>query len=186
MSPRSPDPRERGNPACEKMQQRQKLSVSSDKIPFCSEFQGLLGRNCSGVTIPIKFWVASFGKKRLTGMLLIFSTLRDTLQGVKFTACWQTLPASSLYQSLKSRLQAVPFWLVERVRSERDWPFPFSPQAPLRSLAPVFSRSDISRDLSNNQKGTACSLLKSDEECHDLSRPASCCDHVLLQMRAAL
>ena len=37
--------------------------------------------------------------------------------GDKFTACWQTLPASSLYQSLKSRLQAVPFWLVERVRA---------------------------------------------------------------------
>ena len=33
-----------------------------------------------------------------------------------------------------------------------------SPQAPLRSFAPVFSRSAISRDFSTIQKGTACSL----------------------------
>ena len=32
------------------------------------------------------------------------------------------------------------------------------PQAPLRSFAPVFSRSAISRNLSTIQKGTACSL----------------------------
>ena len=37
-------------------------------------------------------------------------------------------------------------------------PFPAPPQAPLRSFAPVFSRSAISRDLSTIQKGTACSL----------------------------
>ena len=36
--------------------------------------------------------------------------------------------------------------------------FHASPQAPLRSFAPVFSRSAISRYLSTIQKGTACSL----------------------------
>ena len=51
-----------------------------------------------------------------------------------------------------NRLLAVPFWLVERftLTARRDWseekyfkysPFPASPQAPLRSFAPVFSRS---------------------------------------------
>ena len=57
------------------------------------------------------------------------------------------------------RLQAVPFWSVERVRSQRSETGArrnkqeASPQAPLRSFAPVFSH-----DLSTIQKWTACSL----------------------------
>ena len=73
-----------------------------------------------------------------------------------------------------SRLQAVPFWLVERVRSQSETGarrnkreesggetlFPASPQAPLHWFAPVFSGSAISRDLSTIQKGAACSLAR--------------------------
>ena len=70
-------------------------------------------------------------------------------------------------------LQAVPLWSVERGRSQRsetgarknkpeetggEAGRKASPQVPLRSFAPVFSRSAISRDLSTIQKGTACSL----------------------------
>ena len=86
MSPRSHlDPRERGNPACEKMQRRQNLSVSRDKNPFYSEFQGLLGRNCSGVTIPINSGLRVSGKKDwyFTHFL---NVARYVARGDKFTA----------------------------------------------------------------------------------------------------
>ena len=81
------------------------------------------------------------------------------------------LAVSLCYKLCWVRLQAVPFWLVERVRSERsetgarrnkrektggEAPLPKPPSA--RS-PPGFSRSAILRDLSTIQKGTAaCSL----------------------------
>ena len=95
-------------------------------------------------------------------------------------------PFSIIYNRIKhkgdDRLQAVPFWLVQRVRSQRNetgagrnkpeqtggeagrkgtlsFPFPFFPplSKPPSACSLCFSRSAILRDLSTIQKGTACS-----------------------------